>query len=308
MEEKQIYTLNSYEVKLKKPTRAVGEDEYIAPNNVIFCKHCETPRQCVISAFGELKVRPVMCRCQCEEEALLNAKRKREELKRQIEYNRFIGIRIEKYRQFTFENDNGKAPKMLEMCKKYVAGFDEHKNDGQGLLFLGSYGTGKTYYAHAIANALIDMGYKVKSTSMSEIVSDFQDWDNAEYNFQTLLMYDCIVIDDLGTERDTSFSNEKMYRFFNEANVKNIPLIVTTNQSVEDFEKATNANLEDGRIFSRILEKCRPVAVDSVKQRKEQERKNRVKFNEVMKNTEIDNFLSDNMQKYYNSEEPYWCK
>lgn len=300
--EKQIYAVNLDEVKLQKPTRLANDDEYIAPNNLIYCKHCQTSRQCVFNAFGELKVRPVMCKCQHDEEAILKKKIKREEFRQRIKYNRLIGIRIEKYRQYTFENDNGKTPKMLEMCKRYVDKFSEYKKCGQGLLFLGSYGTGKTYYAHAIANALIDKGYRVKSTSISEIVSDFQDWENSEYNFQTLLSYDCIVIDDLGTERDTSFANEKMYRFFNEANVKNIPLIVTTNQSVEDFERATNANLKDGRIFSRILEKCKPVSVNSVNQRKEQEKKNIAKFNEIMKNTEI-----SNTQNCYN-EEPYWCK
>ena len=78
--------------------------------------------------------------------------------------------------------------------------------------------------------------------------------------------YKLLVIDDLGTERDTEFMNEVVFSVIDERQVSQLPLIVTTNLTGEELKHPKSVHSE--RIFSRLFEMCIPVEVKGKDRRK----------------------------------------
>ncbi len=58
-------------------------------------------------------------------------------------------------RDWTFENDNGRNPQ-AELARRYVEHWEDMRADNIGCLFWGGVGTGKSYLAGCIANALME--------------------------------------------------------------------------------------------------------------------------------------------------------
>ena len=93
------------------------------------------------------------------------------------------------------------------------------KKENIGLLFYGSVGSGKTYLACSIANSLIEQ-YRigVKIRNFSQIINELQkggfDFDKNAY-IESLVNTSVLILDDLGIERDTSYTvyfNYEEYR------------------------------------------------------------------------------------------------
>jgi len=190
----------------------------------------------------------------------------------------------ERLRAATFAADDGKDPATAQL-KRYADKFEELRADGQGLLLWGEVGTGKSWGAAAIINALIDKGFGPAFTSLPEILKMEQDFNNADYLVGSLYRKPLIVIDDLGTERGTAWANEKIYNFINTCNTRNIPLIITTNLHPTDLEKASKESSDHdyARIYSRILERCYPIKINTVKRRAGNQVDNFHKMSEMLR-------------------------
>ncbi len=68
------------------------------------------------------------------------------------------------------------------------------------------------------------------------------------------------MLDDLGAERNTSFGKERVFEVVDKRLLSGKPMIVTTNIPLSVMKQA--ANLDDRRIFDRILEVCVPIMFD----------------------------------------------
>jgi DNA replication protein DnaC len=232
------------------------------------CPKCGGDIQC-LSVFGE---KVISCMCPCRREAWEKEKAEHEEYARQQRIRDFQKRVPEQFRGMTFEADDGCDKKTTDTLKKYVANFTEMRKTGQGLLFCGNVGTGKTFGAMCIANALAAQCIRVGCTTLTEVISNAQNWKHADDLFDDLLSNTLIVIDDLGTQRATDFANEKIYEFINECNTRNKCMIITTNLGARMFQEAvdraeTDEDLVYARIYSRILEKCFPIEVNTAKRR-----------------------------------------
>lgn len=62
--------------------------------------------------------------------------------------------------EWNFENDNG-SNSCMKYAKQYVEKWDETYKKGLGLLLWGDVGTGKTYMAACIANALLEQEKRI---------------------------------------------------------------------------------------------------------------------------------------------------
>lgn len=244
-------------------------DEYIGEDGFVYCKKCNTPRQHLFESGKDKAVFFVRCQCQEAEIQKRREIEEREERQQKIENARRAAIAVPSYREYRFEADDGKAPKTTQICKNYVQHFSELVKKGQGLLLFGDVGTGKTFLALCIANALIDGGYAVQYTSLTDIVKLAQDFDRADRHFSRLMQKHLIVIDDLGTERATSFAEEQIYKFIDGCNTHRVALVITTNYPPKELEEAAKdtSDLTHARIYSRLLEKCYPVKVNDLKRR-----------------------------------------
>ena len=77
---------------------------------------------------------------------------------------------------------------------------------------------------------------------------------------------DILILDDLGAERNTSFGKERVFDVVDKRLLTGKPMIVTTNIPLSVMKQA--ADLDDRRIFDRILEVCVPIRFDGENFRK----------------------------------------
>lgn len=244
------------------------------------CKACGTPSAMGSIVNGKEVALRVLCDCRRIE---LEEAEEIAQIER-IKDRRKACFSNANYRDYRFERDDGKDPSTTKALVNYVKNFSEVRPTGRGLLLWGHVGTGKTFGAACIANALIEKGVRVKQTTLTEIIQNAQDWDNAAEHFDRMLRNDVIMLDDFGTQRGSGFATEQTYSFINECNIRNICLIVTTNLTLNELVSAAECtqDLTHARICSRILEKCYPVKVNSVKRRKINQTENTKKMEELL--------------------------
>ena len=160
-------------------------------------------------------------------------------------------------KKWTFENDNGKCPQM-GMAHSYVELWEQMKNENHGLILWGKVGTGKSYFAGCIANALMEREVSVCMTNFAAILGDLAASfkDRNEY-IARLCSFPLLILDDFGMERGTEYGLEQVYNVIDSRYRSGKPLIVTTNLTLEELQ-----NPEDtahARIYDRLTEMCRPV-------------------------------------------------
>lgn len=161
----------------------------------------------------------------------------------------------ERVYEMTLENSSISS-KEIELAKRYVEKFDINKNIG--LILSGNVGTGKTYIALAIANALIREYKSVKVTRLEKIfnyMTNFKE-DKNKY-LSEIKELDLLIIDDFSYEKDSDFFLNIIFEIINIRYESMKPLILTTNLPLTVF--INNSNLNKKRINTRILEMCYPV-------------------------------------------------
>ena len=135
---------------------------------------------------------------------------------------------------------------------------------------MGPVGTGKSFFAGCIANALLEQGERVMMTNFSRILNEMTSYQ-ADKNLiiQNLVDYPLLIIDDLGIERNSEFALEQVYNVIDSRYCKMLPLIVTTNLGLNEM-KSTDLDTAHQRIYSRILEMCVPIYCGGEDKRKEE--------------------------------------
>ena len=165
---------------------------------------------------------------------------------------------------FTFQNidrDSG----VIRIAEEYVANWEKMKQNHMGYLFWGPVGTGKSYLATSIANALLEQEVTVKMTNFNTIFNDlFAVEDKTEY-IRSLNGYELLIIDDLGVERNSEYALENIFNVIDWRYRSGRPLITTTNLPLVQLKQETK--IEKKRIYDRILERCIPVKIDGVSRR-----------------------------------------
>ena len=139
---------------------------------------------------------------------------------------------------------------------------------GQGLLLWGDVGTGKTFIAGCIANALLDRGIPVLMTNFSRVLmrltSNIAEDKNAFLD--GLDAFRLLVIDDLGIERNTDFALEQVFSVIDRRCQSNKPMIITTNLNLDELKNPQD--LPHARIYDRVLSHCIPIRVNGSNIRK----------------------------------------
>lgn len=243
------------------------KDFYIGEDGLEYCSNCHTPRQHAIpnSIMGaDFKVH-IICKCQRNRYEAEQAERKERELQALVAGNRSICFHESRMREWTFENDDGKNP-MMDKAKAFVANWDEIKHKRAGLILFGGVGSGKTYMAAAIANALLDKGLRVLMKDFAEI-SNISIFDSEEY-VKSLSDYDLLILDDLGAERKSEFAMQNVFNVVNRRWESGKPLIVTTNLSLIEMKQLrARDDIQYQRIYDRIFDMCVPLCVDGASKR-----------------------------------------
>ena len=127
-----------------------------------------------------------------------------------------------------------------------------------GILFYGSVGTGKTFYASCIANALLERRVAATATSFPRLLNLLQGAQEKQRLLDSLARYKLLILDDLGVERDSTFGLEQIFNIIDARSHVHLPIIVTTNLPMEELRNPSS--MPYARIYDRVLEMC-PVAL-----------------------------------------------
>ena len=241
---------------------SLREDEYLNADNLICCSKCHTPRQKRLEVAGTKMEPRCMCACQTADYEQREQERKHREFLDMVERNRSVGLPDPGLRKHTFEHDLGYNPKQIEMAKRYVQHWEEFRNSSTGLLLWGDVGTGKSYIAGCIANALLDKGVPVLMTNFARLLNKLTDMYAGDRNayIDSFKRYPLLIIDDLGMERNSEFAREQVFSVIDSRYRSQLPIIVTTNLSLEELKDPTD--LSRSRIYDRVLERCMPICVN----------------------------------------------
>ena len=157
---------------------------------------------------------------------------------------------LDAFRDKSFKNFNPRVPGMLEAFKLSQA----FANDPDGwLLFIGRNGCGKTHLAAAIANQHLAMGSLVLFATVPDLLdhlrATFAPTSTVVYDqlFSSMREAELLVLDDLGSEQNSSWASEKLFQLLNYRYNSRFPTVITTN----------NLRLQsvDERIRSRLMDK-----------------------------------------------------
>lgn len=241
------------------------DSEYIGEDGLLHCSICKQKTETKIKyPFGD-EERVVRCRCGCKTDSDRLEERMAQE---EVERRRRVCFSETNMSTWNFANDDGKNAKLSEAMKNYVKNFTDFRKDGKGLLLYGTVGTGKTYYAACIANALIDAGYKVLMTNFARLTNQIQGmYEGKQRYIDSLNDYPLLIIDDLGAERQSEFMQEMVFNIIDSRYRSGLPFIITTNLTAEEIKKPQNVSYS--RIYDRIIERCFPVEVSGTSRRRQ---------------------------------------
>lgn len=139
----------------------------------------------------------------------------------------------------------------LAVCRRYAAEFSPES--AGNLLLRGGTGLGKTHLSLAVANELLQKGYNVIYDSTINLMhtleqEQFRKTKEFSDTLPSLLECDLLILDDFGTEFDTTFTRSMMYSIINSRVNARKPMIVNTNLTHQEVQERYG-----DRILSRLI-------------------------------------------------------
>lgn len=139
----------------------------------------------------------------------------------------------------------------FEICKQYALNFMPGKTDN--LFLIGPTGLGKTHLSLSIASVLLEKGFSVIYDSVGSLLhtleqEHFSRSEASGDTLETLLDCDLLILDDFGTEFDTSFSRSMLYTILNSRMNAAKPFVVNTNLDLKEIKERYG-----DRILSRLI-------------------------------------------------------
>lgn len=196
-------------------------------------------------------------KCHCFEKEIVNFLYSQSNLKTVLEHENFSHFNIEYYPDDYTEEATGLTPRdnmkhVLATAKSFVSDF---ATEPANLLIYGNTGVGKTFLTNCIAKELLDRSHTVvylTSLKLFDILETYKfdrDISQAEKDatISYILTSDLLIIDDLGTELNNSFTSSQLYHCIDTRLTNRRSTIISTNLSFDDLREQYSE-----RIFSRI--------------------------------------------------------
>lgn len=247
--------------KLMETKAAPGD--YTGGDGLLYCGKCRTPKQMRLgnnpfTGESDPAIVPTPCQCQQEANRAAAERDKQERFKLRMSQLNEDGITCPGSLCHTFTDDDGQRPEVTAACRRYVDHWDEMVAENIGILFYGNVGTGKTFYASCIANALLERRVPAAATSFPRLLNLLQGAQEKQKLLDSLARYKLLILDDLGVERDSTFGLEQIFNIIDARSHVHLPIIVTTNLTLEELEHPSSMQYK--RIYDRVLEMC-PVLI-----------------------------------------------
>ena len=192
--------------------------------------------------------------CQCYRKLIRDVARQELGINSPLKKCTFESFRVDKYPEVVDSvlgvNQREHMKNTYEYCKDYAENFTP---DSEGLFMYGKTGLGKTHLSLAIANEVINRGYDVYYGSIQTIMDKlegehFGRLPREDSIKEDILTCDLLIIDDLGAEFATQFTNAELYNILNSRMLSSLPTIISTNLDMKDI-----ADKYSQRVASRIM-------------------------------------------------------
>ena len=231
-------------------------------DGILMCGKCHTPRRKYIDANGTQLLVPVPCQCRKDAEEAQKVEEQRQKDFESMQSLKKGSLIDSKFKDCTFATckvvpDN---KRQVKLCKSYADRFEEMMEKNQGLLLYGNVGTGKSYLSACIANTIMARLHSVCATSMVKIMDlarDFKEKDTLTNLEAKMMKADLLILDDLGTESESSYAKEIVYRVIDGRYRIKKPMVITTNLTLESMQNCMD--IDKKRVYDRILEVCYPM-------------------------------------------------
>lgn len=197
-------------------------------------------------------------KCSCLKQEIINEAYRMSNLSRVLEKENFNNFDINIFSDEVIKEKNlsprQNMLKILSLCDTFINEFAEDNNSN--LFFHGATGLGKTYMCNCIAKSLLDQGYIViyqTAFRILEILENYKfrkDDDSRinDENYKNLFDCDLLIIDDLGTELNNSFTSGEIFNIVNTRLISGKKTIISTNLNLAKINE-----LYSQRTFSRIV-------------------------------------------------------
>ncbi len=195
--------------------------------------------------------------CDCYERRLILKAFEKSNLSQQLSQQSFKTFNLSLFSQ-EVDSQFGISPyenmrQILSICHNFADSFDQ---PGKSLLFWGSPGLGKTFLSTCIAKALIETGHSVIYETTYQIVSLLEDYkfkrtdDSTALKAQTQRLYDSdlLILDDLGAEFVTPYTNAALFDILNSRLITGKKTILNTNLDLKELSTRYSE-----RLVSRII-------------------------------------------------------
>ena len=242
--------------------------DYTDPEtDLLCCGKCHTRKQYRVELFGMEQIVPSLCQCEQERLAAVKAAEQEQARLNKIRRLKANALQDKALLAYTFDRDDGQNP-VMKYARRYVEHWPEMKEHGQGLLFWGGVGTGKTFAAACIAHALTERSIPVLMTNFSKILNSLSGMFSEDRNkyLASFCNFSLLIIDDLGIERNSEYALEQVYNIVDSRYLSRLPFIITTNLPLAELQAPKD--LAHARIYDRVLERCTPVCFSGRNYRK----------------------------------------
>jgi len=187
-------------------------------------------------------------KCRCFKQMAVNLIYARSNVQSNANEENFSTFSFDYYSKDYVDDSTNLSPydnmvKVVEHVKTYVSSFG---SDFQNLLFMGNTGVGKTFLTNCIAHELIGMGYIVlyltsfqffKTLEEYKFNREPENYEEARDKFEYVMNCDLLVIDDLGTEMNNTFTSSCLYQVIDERLNARKSTIISTNLSFIQLAK-----------------------------------------------------------------------
>jgi DNA replication protein DnaC len=143
----------------------------------------------------------------------------------------------------------------LEMAFNQARHFAQNLNGW--LLLRGGYGSGKTHLAAAISNFAVGMGVPTLFLTVPDLLDTLRfSYDSEDTTFEgrfdEIRNAPLLVLDDFGTQNVTGWAQEKLFQIVNFRYINKLPLVITTNLSLDEIEARIRSRLIDRDLVTDV--------------------------------------------------------
>ena len=152
------------------------------------------------------------------------------------------------------DNESLGAAELKSLQKTLKAAHNFAEKPKGWLVMMGTYGSGKTHLAAAIANYRTGLGdpplFVMVPDLLDHLRATFSPHSSTTFDrrFDEIRTASLLVLDDLGTQSMTPWVREKLYQLFNYRYNAELPTVITTSDSLDEMDARIRSRLLDGKL------------------------------------------------------------